>query len=65
MNPTLNDNSNPQQGTGNNRGGAHNNHHTTSTIHSGKIDRSKPRMPPPTVKDERKVFVGGLPGDGT
>ena len=44
--PQLNDNSNPQQGT-------------------GGLTQQKPTTNfPPTLKDERKLFVGGLPPDG-
>jgi hypothetical protein len=45
---STNDNSNPQQGTG----GAKN------SVPYNKIQI------PPTMKDDRKLFVGGLPSDG-
>lgn len=45
----LNDNSKPQQGTGEKRVAP---------------QRSTPLIPP-FVKDSRKLFVGGLPSDGT
>jgi hypothetical protein len=62
--PTLNDNSNPQQGTGT---------RVACGANSDIDDDAKPptvpsqRAPlkiPPTVKDVRKLFVGGLPSDG-
>jgi hypothetical protein len=57
---SLNDNSNPQQGTG---------VHRTSASSSAKPQPAAPQrvtlLIPPTVKDARKLFVGGLPSDGT
>lgn len=48
---STNDNSNPQQGTGAPYGGQ-----PITNINNIKI--------PPTIKDDRKLFVGGLPSDG-
>jgi hypothetical protein len=68
--PSLNDNSNPQQGTGG--GGAGTRVSATNkqlpTGDNMKANQQQLRAPlkiPPTVKDARKLFVGGLPSDGT
>lgn len=49
-NTQVNDNSNPQQGAGSER------------KHEPNAQAMKL---PPTAKDDRKLFVGGLPADGT
>lgn len=62
--PKCNDNSNPQQGTGGARStpkspeGA-----PQPQASSGPYSRPS-LLVPPTKKDERKLFVGGLPSDG-
>jgi hypothetical protein len=63
---TRNDNSNPQQGTGGSQ--------TTSASRVARsldtplpssVPYSRPSLRiPPTQKDERKLFVGGLPANG-
>jgi hypothetical protein len=58
---SLNDNSNPQQGTGIHRS-------PTGTLSAKSQQSAAPQrvtlLIPPTVKDARKLFVGGLPSDG-
>ena len=52
----TNDNSNPQQGTG-----------SAKTMSSTAIQQQQQQHTykvPPTRKDNRKLFVGGLPSDG-
>lgn len=58
--PESNDNSNPQQGTGIVRHSA--SVKAASHPHSASFTTLKI---PPTKKDARKLFVGGLPSDGT
>jgi RNA recognition motif-containing protein len=56
-----NDDSNPQQGTG----GA-NDTPSKKTPVNAPVRYSRPSLKvPPTAKDERKLFVGGLPPNGT
>ena len=38
---------------------------TTTTNNSSSTTNTYPTRIPPTVKDSRKLFVGGLPQDGT
>jgi len=54
---SSNDNSNPQQGTSST---------TTPTSPSTPINFQKPEKfkIPPTQRDRRKLFVGGLPPEG-
>ena len=55
----TNDNSNPQQGTG--AGGM-----TKAALpQSNHLPVAQDFKIPPTKKDARKLFVGGLPSDGT
>jgi hypothetical protein len=67
---TLNDNSNPQQGTGtmDPRIMALSPSDSDEKKMDDEKDHSKKDQPrgvkiPPTVKDSRKLFVGGLPAD--
>jgi hypothetical protein len=56
----TNDNSNPQQGPGSV-------HHSDSVKTASRSDSASITTVkiPPTKKDSRKLFVGGLPSDGT
>jgi hypothetical protein len=58
--PSRNDNSNPQQGPGSVR----HSDAVKSASHSDSASISTLKIPP-TRKDSRKLFVGGLPSDGT
>jgi hypothetical protein len=58
---SLNDNSNPQQGTGVHRSPSGN----SSSAKPQPAPQRVTLLIPPTVKDARKLFVGGLPSDGT
>ena len=62
-----NDDSNPQQGTGMNSDAAskpENKSPVTGTPTSHRLPNQRPSLKiPPTAKDERKLFVGGLPAD--
>jgi hypothetical protein len=73
---SLNDNSNPQQGTGTGGNRTPKSADKPLAILAKSSDRvlqpqqqqEQQRGPlkiPPTVKDVRKLFVGGLPSDGT
>jgi hypothetical protein len=59
--PSRNDNSNPQQGPGSVQ-------HSESVKSASQSDSTSVLSTlklPPTKKDSRKLFVGGLPSDGT
>jgi hypothetical protein len=57
---SRNDNSNPQQGAGVVRHSAS----VKAASHPHSVSRANLKIPP-TMKDARKLFVGGLPPDGT
>jgi hypothetical protein len=65
--PESNDNSNPQQGTGGRLASS-----TASSPLAKNSKEASSQQParvnlkiPPSKKDDRKLFVGGLPSDGT
>lgn len=62
-----NDDSNPQQGTGTTSGASAKSTPppVTPTTTPQRLVAQRPSLKiPPTAKDERKLFVGGLPADG-
>lgn len=71
--PSLNDNSNPQQGSSGSRTllatnkSAVNASERVAAIqqYQHQHQQRAPLKFPPTVKDARKLFIGGLPSDGT
>lgn len=66
-NGDKNDNSNPQQGTGGFRSPQatrNANDVKTTPLQNDVVLRPAPKIPP-TAKDSRKLFVGGLPADST
>ena len=60
-NATTNDNSNPQQGSGGSKNRGMTAAPSPPTQHG---DQRQEFKIPPTKKDARKLFVGGLPSDG-
>lgn len=61
-----NDDSNPQQGTGGAKASQDSPPEKTSVDANAPMRYSRPSLKiPPTAKDERKLFVGGLPPNGT
>ena len=61
MEASRNDDSNPQQGTGAATGIPK--HEAPPAARHHAMQRPSMKIPP-TAKDERKLFVGGLPADG-
>lgn len=64
--PKRNDDSNPQQGTGpttTTKESPPSPKPQTAATHAPILQRPSLKIPP-TAKDDRKLFVGGLPSDG-
>jgi len=60
---SRNDDSNPQQGTGKNVG-TPKSVESSATHPTTRVSVQRPSLLiPPTAKDDRKLFVGGLPAD--